>query len=80
MSTIPAQRSGSSPLIRQLLTAGLGATAIAEVLPCMADPATQTSLVTARLIAERDRLNDEISQRVALNQIVSTTPPVDHIP
>ncbi len=68
-------------LIRQLLAAGLGTTAIADVLPCMADPATQTSLVTARLIAERDRLDDEIGQRVvtrdALSRIISTTPELD---
>lgn len=68
-------------LIRQLLAAGLGTAVIAEVLPCMADPATQTSLVTARLISERDRLDDEISQRVvtrdALSKIIRTTPELD---
>lgn len=65
-------------LIRQLLTAGLGTAAIAEVLPCMAQPASQTSLLTARLIAERDRITDEITQRLAardaLEQLIATAP------
>lgn len=72
---------GVGELSRQLLAAGLGTTAIAEVLPCIADPAAQTSLVSARLIAERDRLKEEIRQRVAtrdaLSKIISTTPEVD---
>lgn len=65
-------------LIRRLLTAGLGTAAIADVLPCMAEPASQTSLLTARLIAERDRLSDEIAQRVAardaLGRLISASP------
>lgn len=67
-------------LIRHLLAAGLGTAVIADVLPCMADPASQTSLVTARLLSERDRLNDEIDERIAardaLNAIIDTTPRV----
>ncbi|MEV7693569.1 MerR family transcriptional regulator [Microbacterium sp. NPDC089189] len=67
-------------LIRQLLTAGLGTAAIVDVLPCMAEPASQTSLLTARLVAERDRLTDEIAQRVAtrdaLEQIIGAAPPL----
>lgn len=65
-------------LIRQLLVAGLGTVAIADVLPCMAEPETQTSMVTARLMVERNRLDDEINQRVAtrdaLTAIINTTP------
>ena len=66
-------------LIRQLLAAGLGTSAINDVLPCMADPASQTSLLTMRLIQERDRLNQEIEQRVAtreaLSRIIASAPP-----
>ncbi|MHC9046837.1 MerR family transcriptional regulator [Microbacterium saperdae] len=68
-------------LIRQLLAAGLGTVAIADVLPCMAEPASQTSLLTARLVAERDRLTEEITQRIAtrdaLEQIIGTAPVSD---
>lgn len=67
-------------LIRQLLLAGLGTGAIADVLPCMADPATQTSVLTSRLIQERDRLTDEISNRIAtrdaLQRLIDTAPPM----
>lgn len=67
-------------VIRQLLAAGLGTSAIDDVLPCMADPASQTSLLTERLIAERDRLTHEIAQRVAtrdaLNEIIRVAPPL----
>jgi DNA-binding transcriptional MerR regulator len=52
-------------LIRQLLDAGLGTVAIADMLPCMTEPASQTSLLTARLVAERNRLTGEITQRLA---------------
>lgn len=65
-------------LIRQFLVAGLGTVAIADVLPCIAEPETQTSMVTARLMVERNRLDDEINQRVAtrdaLTAIINTTP------
>lgn len=68
-------------LIRQLLAAGLGTAAIDEVLPCMAEPSAQTSLLTARLVQERDRLTEEIDQRVAtreaLTRIIDAAPPVD---
>lgn len=67
-------------LIRQLLAAGLGTAVIVDVLPCMAEPASQTSLLTARLVAERDRLTLEITQRVAtrdaLEQIIGDAPPL----
>lgn len=52
-------------LIRQLLAAGLGTATIADVLPCMADPESQTTLLTARLVAERARLSEEIARRIA---------------
>lgn len=68
-------------LIRQLLAAGLGTAAIADVLPCMAEPASQTSLLTARLVSERDRLTQEIDQRMvtrdALEQLISAAPALD---
>ncbi|HJB63379.1 MAG TPA: MerR family transcriptional regulator [Candidatus Microbacterium pullistercoris] len=68
-------------LVRQLLTAGLGTTAIADVLPCMAQPESQTSKLTERLIAERDRIDDEIAQRVttraALDEIIGAAPAHD---
>ena len=67
-------------LIKQLLAAGLGTAAIDDVLPCMAEPSTQTSLLTARLVQERDRLTQEINQRVAthdaLTRIIEASPPL----
>lgn len=90
---IDASRSGSGQrhyeasvvdrvvLIRQLLAVGLGTTAIADVLPCMAEPAAQTSRLTERLIVERDRLTEEIAQRVvtrdALGQLIDAAPALD---
>lgn len=69
-------------LIRQLLSAGLGTTAIADVIPCMADPGSQTNLLTSRLIEERDRLTDEISDRIAtrdaLERLIDAAPPMAH--
>ena len=69
---------GRVVLIRQLLAAGLGTAAIDDVLPCMADSASQTSLLTARLVAERDRLTEEISHRVAtrdaLDRLIEAAP------
>jgi len=69
-------------LIRQLLAAGLETAAIADVLPCMAEPASQTSLLTARLVVERDRFTKEIAQRVAtkdaLEQLIDAAPTLDH--
>ncbi|GAA4766856.1 MerR family transcriptional regulator [Microbacterium gilvum] len=68
-------------LIRQLLDAGLGTAAIADVLPCMAHPESQTAQLTRRLIVERDRLTDEIAQRVAtrdaLGQLIDAAPSLD---
>lgn len=68
-------------LIRQLLAAGLGTAAINDVLPCVADPASQTSLLTARLMQERDKLTEEIAQRLAareaLNQIIEAAPSLE---
>ncbi|GAB2548355.1 MerR family transcriptional regulator [Leucobacter ruminantium] len=72
---------GRVVLIRRLLSAGLGTAAIADVLPCMARPESQTARLTARLLAERDRLTEEIQQRVetraALERIIEAAPPVD---
>ncbi len=67
-------------IIRQLLAAGLSTATIDDVLPCMSDPASQTSLLTERLIEERDRLTREIAQRVAtrqaLTRIIEAAPPL----
>ncbi|MCU1557549.1 MAG: MerR family DNA-binding transcriptional regulator [Microbacteriaceae bacterium] len=67
--------------IRELLAAGLSTNTIADVLPCIADPSAQTSRLTSRLIAERDRLAAEIAQRTAtqaaLQQIIDTAPPLN---
>ncbi|MCI2959069.1 MerR family transcriptional regulator [Agromyces atrinae] len=67
-------------IIKQLLAAGLGTTAVADVLPCLAEPATQTSSVTARLRVERDRLSVEIAERLAtrdaLDAIIDAAPPL----
>jgi len=65
-------------VIRQLLAVGLGTTAIADVLPCLSDPSQQTTKLTLRLIAERDRLAEEIDQRermrAALDEIIAAAP------
>lgn len=67
-------------IIKRLLAAGLGTTAVADVLPCLAEPATQTSNVTARLRTERDRLSVEIAERLAtrdaLDAIIDAAPPL----
>ncbi|NLS08888.1 MerR family transcriptional regulator [Nesterenkonia sp. MY13] len=67
-------------LIRGLLSAGLGTEAISDVLPCLSEPATQTSELTRRLIQEHDRLVEEIRQRetmrCALQQIIDESPPL----
>ncbi len=67
-------------IIRQLLGAGLSTETIDDVLPCIADPGSQTSLLTERLISERDRIDNEIAQRVAtrraLTTIIETSPPL----
>src|SRR5690606_20721889 len=49
-------------LIRTLLTAGLSTATIDEVLPCMSDPDRQTPELTTTLLAERVRLDAEISR------------------
>lgn len=59
-------------VIRQLLGAGLSTETVNDVLPCMADPGSQTSLLTRRLIVERERIDDEIAQRVATRQALTT--------
>lgn len=68
-------------LIRSLLAAGLGTTTIADVLPCVADPTTQTTELTRRLTAERDRLTADIEQRVAtrdaLDRLIRKAPTLD---
>lgn len=68
-------------LISDLLAAGLGTRAIAEVLPCLSQPAVRTSALTARLIEERDRLADDIHQRQrmheALQRIIDNAPPME---
>ena len=68
-------------LVRQLLAAGLGTAAIFDVLPCMVEPAIQTSYLTARLVQERERLTEEIDQRVAtaraLSRIIEAAPRVE---
>ena len=67
-------------LIRDLLAASLGTEAIADVLPCIAEPAGRTTALTDRLLAERDRLEGEIHHRTtmrdALQQLIDAAPPV----
>ncbi|MFB2581226.1 MerR family transcriptional regulator [Herbiconiux sp. P15] len=67
-------------LIRDLLAASLGTEAIADVLPCIAEPATRTTALTDRLVAERDRLEAEILHRTtmrdALQQLIDEAPPL----
>lgn len=67
-------------LIRDLLAAGLGTTAIAEVLPCVSNPSTQSSELTKRLIRERDRIDADIDRlvrtREALDGLISEAPPL----
>ncbi|HIY66561.1 MAG TPA: MerR family transcriptional regulator [Candidatus Agrococcus pullicola] len=64
--------------IRRLLAAGLGTATIADVLPCVADPATQTTVLTQRLINERDKLTEDIEQRIetrdALERLIQQAP------
>ncbi|GAB3270394.1 MerR family transcriptional regulator [Kineosporia babensis] len=67
-------------VIRQLLAVGLGTKAIADVLPCMTDPASQTSSLTARLVQELARLRAEVAERTAmieaLSAIIQAAPPL----
>lgn len=52
-------------LIRDLFRAGLNSSTIADILPCMADPASQTPMLRERLVGERARI---AAQREALEQ------------
>ena len=67
-------------LIRQLLAAGLATRAIADVLPCLTDPRSQTVKLTERLVEERERLREEIRLRTvmldALDAVIGTTPAI----
>ena len=67
-------------LIRDLLAASLGTEAIADVLPCIAEPATRTTALTDRLLAERDRLDSEIRHRTtmrdSLQHLIDAAPPL----
>lgn len=72
---LPAQRSSSGQrhyaegavervqLIQQLYAAGLGSTAIAELLPCV-HTGLATLAMLARLSAERDRIDTQAQQLV----------------
>lgn len=67
-------------VIRRLLAVGLGTRAIADVLPCMTDPATQSFDLTLRLLRERERLAAEIRERTQmideLDAIIHLAPPL----
>jgi DNA-binding transcriptional MerR regulator len=62
-------------LIQQLYAAGLPSKTIVELLPCV-DAAISTPASLARLSAERDRINTQISSLVSardrLNAIIAT--------
>ncbi|MHA7271536.1 MerR family transcriptional regulator [Arthrobacter sp. HLT1-20] len=47
-------------LICSLFQAGLCSSTIADILPCMADPASQTPLLRERLVSERARISAQM--------------------
>lgn len=47
-------------LIRYLFQAGLCSSTIAEILPCMADPTSQTPLLRERLVSERAKISAQV--------------------
>lgn len=47
-------------LIRDLFQAGLCSSTIADILPCMANPASQTPLLRERLVGERARISAQM--------------------
>lgn len=47
-------------LIRDLFSAGLCSSTIADMLPCMANPALQTPLLRERLAGERARISNQM--------------------
>lgn len=47
-------------LIHYLFQAGLCSSTIAEILPCMADPTSQTPLLRKRLVRERARISAQV--------------------
>ena len=52
--------------LQRMYAAGLSSRAIAEVLPCMETPTTQTAATAfERLVAERDRIDGHIAELVA---------------
>jgi DNA-binding transcriptional MerR regulator len=63
-------------LIQQLYGAGLSSKTIAELLPCV-DAKVSTPESRARLVAERDRINQQIAElldaRDRLNDIIEAT-------
>ena len=54
-------------LIQQLFNAGLCSKAIAELLPCINDPASRTPELRSRLLRERERLSSDIA-KISLNR------------
>ncbi len=67
-------------IIRRLIRVGLSTATIRVVLPCLADPDSQTTALTLRLLAERDRLTTEIDERLemrrALDAVIESAPQV----
>lgn len=71
-------------LIRELLAAGLPTRTIADVLPCMSEPAEQTALLTKTLLEERARIETAIGRlqhmRRLLDEVIAAAPPVEPEP
>ncbi|MCO4275231.1 MerR family transcriptional regulator [Pseudarthrobacter sp. HLT3-5] len=63
-------------LIQRLFNAGLCSKAIAELLPCINDPASRTPELRSRLLRERERLSHDISKiagnRNSLDNLISS--------
>lgn len=62
-------------LIQQLFTAGISSSTMAELLPCITDPAERTSLLGERLLLERERIDRSIrdltNTKEALDRVIA---------
>lgn len=63
--------------LQRMYAAGLSSRAIAEVLPCVESPTTQTAAAAfERLVAERDRIDAHIAELVATRDALERL--IDH--
>ncbi|MEC5193110.1 MULTISPECIES: MerR family transcriptional regulator [unclassified Arthrobacter] len=62
-------------LIQELFGAGICSATMVDLLPCMSDPGVRTPKLRSRLLQERDRISDTITNlattKAALDRIIN---------